>query len=142
MMTNPLPHPNASLPAILDFLATSHRYGMRNRCLYQLRLVLPYKEISMLRLGDILTRRGAIVDEIHGDSWSLRVDAGHARDLLSYTRERYGRFDLANLIYIRGADYLFSTQKSASFSPGWLAQLYSHLDRSLQEYFKNSKSDA
>jgi hypothetical protein len=98
-MTNPLPHPDATIPAILDFLATSHRHGLRNRCLYRLRLVLPYRDITKLRLGDILTRQGTIVDEIHGEDWSLRVDAGLARDLLSYARERCGRYDLTNIFY-------------------------------------------
>jgi hypothetical protein len=142
MMTNQLPHPDATIPAILDFLATSHRYGLRNRCLYRLRLVLPYRDITELRLGDILTRQGTIVDTIHGEGWSLRVDAGLARDLLSYARERCGRYDLTNIFYLRGSERLFTTQKSPSFSPGWLAQLYTHLDRSLQAHFLLTAKDA
>jgi hypothetical protein len=135
MMTNKLPHHAATLPGICDYLATSHRYGIRNRCLYRLRLVLPYKDITNLRIGSVLNRDGTIVDEIHGDGWTLTVDDDLADDLLNYIRERYQRYDLANYIFIRGHDHLFRTQKSSSFSHGWLAQLYTHLDRSIRRYF-------
>ncbi len=137
-MYSSLPHPNATMPVVLDFLTTSHRYGIRNRCLYRLRLVLPYKDITDLRVGNILNRDGSIVDTIYGDVWTLAVDDELAEDLLAYARERYGRYDLTNYIYIKGNDYLFRTQKSASFSPGWLAQLYTHLDRSIQRHFINA----
>jgi integrase len=136
-MTNPLPHNAATLPAILDYLAASHRYGIRNKCLYRLRLVLPYKDITDLRVGNIFRRDGSIVSDIVGDGWTLPVDRDLAVDLLNYIRERYQRYDLVNLVFIRGSDYLFSTQKSSSFSPGWLAQLYTHLDRSIRHYFSS-----
>lgn len=135
MMTNPLPHPDATMPAVLDFLTTSHRYGLRNRCLYRLRLVLPYKDITDLRVGNILNKNGSVVSHIEGNGWSLPVDDDLAEDLLNYTRERLGRYNLANLIYIVGHQHLFITQKSSSFSPGWLAQLYTHLDRAIRAYF-------
>ena len=137
MMTNPPPHRDATLPAILDYLATSHRYGIRNKCLYRLRLVLPYKDITDLRVGNILRRDGYIVSDIEGDGWALPVDDALADDLLAYIRERYQCYDLLNLVFIRGSDYLFSTQTSASFSPGWLAQLYTHLDRSIRYHFSS-----
>lgn len=136
MMTNSLPHPDATMPVVLDFLTTSHRYGIRNRCLYRLRLVLPYKDITNLRVGNILNSDGSIVDTIYGDGWTLTVDSDLAEDLLNYTRERLRRYDLANLNYIRGHEHLFITQKSPSFSPSWLAQLYTHLDRAIRGYFK------
>jgi hypothetical protein len=129
------------MPAILDYLATSHRYGKRNRCLYRLRPVLRYRDITELRLGDVLNVDGTIVEEIHGDCWTLHVDRELASDLLAYVRERYGRYDLTNYVYIRGADYLFRTQKSVRFSPNWLAQLFTHLDRFLKinlQYTKNA----
>ncbi len=135
MMTNSLPHPDATMPVVLDFLTTSHRYGIRNRCLYRLRLVLPYKDITNLRVGNILNSDGSIVDTIYGDGWTLTVDSDLAEDLLNYTRERLRRYDLANLNYIRGHEHLFITQKSPSFSPSWLAQLYTHLDRAIRGYF-------
>jgi len=135
MMTKPFPHHAATLLAILGFLGTSHRYGIRNRCLYRLRLVLPYKDITALRLGSILSRDGSIVSHIEGDGWSRPLDKDLADDLLNYIRERYQRYDLVNYIFIRGHDYLFRTQKSSSFSPGWLAQLYTHLDRAILAHF-------
>ena len=134
-MTNPLPHPRASMPAIMDFLATSHRYGTRNRCLYRLRPLLRYRDITKLRLGDVLNLDGTIVDEIHGHCWTLCVDSDLADDLLAYARERYRRYDLTNYVYIRGADFLFRTQRSTSLSPNWLAQLYTHLDRSVKRRY-------
>jgi hypothetical protein len=140
MMTNPLPHPDATMPAVLDFLTTSHRYGIRNRCLYRLRLVLPYKDIANLRVGNILNKDGSIVEMIYGDGWALRVDIGLAVDLLCYARKRLQRYNLENLNYIRGHEHLFVTQKSLSFSPNWLAQLYFHLDKSISIYYKTNHS--
>ena len=98
-----------------------------------------YRDIAKLRLGDILTKDGSIVDTIHGDSWVLRVDAALASDLLDYARERCARNDLSNIIFIRGSEHLFATQKSACFSPGLLAQLYTHLDRATRQHFSSHK---
>lgn len=142
MMTNSLPHPDASMPAILNFLASSHRYGMRNRCLYRLRLVMRYRDLADLRLGDVLNKDGSIVDTIHGDGWTLRVDAALARDLLAYAKQRCARSDLKNIVFVIGHEHLFRTQKSPCFSPGWLAQLFTHLDRATWAHFTTSVSSS
>lgn len=135
MMLNPLPHPDATIPAILDFLATAHRYGTRNRCLYRLRLIATYKDITAMRMGDVLTRSGGVQDAVTLASGAvLAIDAELAADLLAYIRERYG-YDLVNLMFIKGHEPLFSTQKSPRFSPGWLGQLYTHLDRSVRAHY-------
>jgi hypothetical protein len=94
-----------------------------------------YEDIADLRLGDVLNKDGSIVDTIHGDSWTLRVDAALASDLFAYARQRCARSDLKNIIFIIGHEHLFRTQKSTCFSPGWLAQLYTHLDRATREHF-------
>lgn len=118
-----------ALQGILETLKVSHRYGLRNACLYRLRPLLPYKNIVQLRVGDVLDSSGAVLDVIHSGDWTLEVGSRLASDLTAYLEARYRRQDFTNFIFLRGSDYLFSTQKSSSFSTGWLAQLYTHLDR-------------
>jgi hypothetical protein len=97
--------------------------------------VLTYKDITDLRIGNVLNSDGSIVDTIYGDGWTLTVDSALAEDLLNYARERLQRYDLAYLNYIKGHEHLFITQKSQSFSPNWLAQLYFHLDKSISKHY-------
>jgi hypothetical protein len=137
MMTNQLP-PNATLPAIYSLLATSHRHGARNRCLYRLRLVASYKDIVGMCLGDVLSGDGRIHESMTLCSGSsLQVCAEMSADLLDYLQHRFQRKDLRNIVFMYGSDHLFTTQKSPKFSPGWLAQLFSHLDRYIRGYFKS-----
>jgi hypothetical protein len=143
MMLNKLPS-NTQLSNILEFLESFPRWSARNRCLFALRQVLRIKDISVLRVSDVINQNGIIsecfISGIDGVHFELDLD-------LRSEIERYLRFLFSvrtseSLKQILESDTdipLFATQKKAcGFSPNTLAQHYSLTDRVIHRHFAAS----
>ena len=142
-MLNKLPT-NTPLSNILEFLDSFTRWSARNRCLFALRQVLRIKDISVLRVCDVINQNGTIskyfISSIDGARFQFDPD-------LRSEIERYLRFLFSvrtseSLIQILDSDTdipLFATQKRAcGFSPNTLAQHYSLTDRAIHRHFATS----
>lgn len=143
MMLNKMPV-NTSIPAILTYLETATKWGARNRALYALRQRLRIKDISDLRVSDLVNPDSTIC-------WFFIAKDGtrfELSDQLQTEVKRYliARFDITghSLEPLLGVDLniaLFPTQKSRQFSPNTLAQHFSYLDKVIQQRFQASGQD-
>ena len=146
MMMNKLPS-NAPISNILEFLDSCPRWSERNRCLFALRQALRIKDISVLRVSDVINQDGTIsecfISGIDGVCFQFDPD-------LRSEIERYLRFlfsiptseSLKQILELDTDIPLFATQKRAcGFSPNTLAQHYSLTDRVIHRHFATSTGD-
>jgi len=143
MMLNKLPS-NTPLSNILEFLESFPRWSARNRCLFALRQVLRIKDISVLRVSDVINQDGTI-----SECFISGIDGVHFEldDDLRSEIERYLKYlfsvptseSLKQILESDTDNPLFATQKRAcGFSPNTLAQHYSLTDRVIHRHFAAS----
>ncbi len=141
MMLNKMPA-NTTIPTILTYLGTDTKWGARNRALFALRQRLRIKDISDLRVSDLVNpdmtlRRFFIAKDGIRFELSEEIQAEVSRYLMT-------RFGIAGQsperLLERDLDVaLFPTQKRCQFSPNTLAQHFSYLDKAIHKRFQASK---
>jgi len=147
MMMNKLPS-NTQLSNILEFLESFPRWSARNRCLFALRQVLRIKDISVLRVSDVINQEGIIsecfISGIDGVHFELDLDL--RSEIERYLKYLFSVPTSESLKQILESDTdipLFATQKKAcGFSPNTLAQHYSLTDRVIHRHFSASTGNS
>jgi hypothetical protein len=141
MMLNKMPA-NTSIPAILTYLETATKWGARNRALFALRQMLRIKDISNLRVLD-LVNPDLTLRRFFTSKDGVRFELG---DEIQAEVRRYlmARFDITGkslepLLALDLNVALFPTQKRRQFSPNTLAQHFSYLDKAIHQRFQASK---
>ena len=147
MMMNKLPS-NTQLSNILEFLDSCPRWSERNRCLFALRQALRIKDISVLRVSDVINQDGTISEYFISSIDGVRFQ--FCPDLRSEI-ERYLKYlfsvptteSLKQILKSNTDIPLFATQKRAcGFSPNTLAQHYSLTDRVINRHFSASSGNS
>jgi hypothetical protein len=147
MMMNKLPS-NTPLSNILEFLDSCPRWSERNRCLFALRQVLRIKDISVLRVSDVIKQDGTISEcFVSGiDGVRFQFDPDLRSEIKRYLRFLFSVRTSESLKQILESDTnipLFITQKRAcGFSPNTLAQHYSLTDRVIHRHFAASTGNS
>ena len=147
MMMNKLPT-NTPLSNILEFLDSCTRWSARNRCLFALRQVLRIKDISVLRVCDVINQNGTISEYFISsiDGARFQFDPDLRSEIERYLRFLFSVRTSESLIQILDSDTdipLFATQKRAcGFSPNTLAQHYSLTDRAIHRHFATSTGNS
>jgi hypothetical protein len=147
MMMNKLPS-NTPISNILEFLDSFSRWSARNRCLFAMRQVLRIKDISVLRVSDVINQSGTIklyfVSSIDGVRFQFDPDL--RSEIERYLKYLFSVPTSESLKQILDSDTdipLFATQKRAcGFSPNTLAQHYSLTDRVIHRHFASSTSNS
>jgi hypothetical protein len=143
MMLNKFPA-NTSLQSILNYLDTSNKWGARNRALFAVRQYLRIKDITDLRVSDLVNpdmtiRRFFISKDGIRFELSDEVQAEVHRYLID-------RFDIEGeslepLLALDRNVSMFPTQKRRQFSPNTLAQHFSLLDKRIHRRFQATGRD-
>jgi len=141
MMMNKLPS-NTPISNILEFLDSCPRWSERNRCLFALRQALRIKDISVLRVSDVINQDGTIneyfISGIDGARFQFCPDL--RSEIERYLKYLFLAPTSESLKQILESDTdipLFATQKRAcGFSPNTLAQHYSLTDRVIHRHFR------
>ena len=143
MMMNKLPT-NTSLSNILEFLDSCPRWSERNRCLFALRQALRIKDISVLRVSDVINQDGTIkqlfISNIDGARFEIHRDL--RSEIERYLKYLFSVASSKSLTQILESDTdipLFATQKRAcGFSPNTLFQSFSYQDKLIHRHFAQS----
>jgi hypothetical protein len=147
MMMNKLPS-NTPISNILEFLDSCPRWSERNRCLFALRQALRIKDISVLRVSDVINQDWTIsecfISSIDGVRFQFCPDL--RSEIERYLKYLFSVPTSESLKQILESDTnipLFATQKRAcGFSPNTLAQHYSLTDRVIQRHFAASTGNS
>lgn len=131
MMLNKMP-PNTPISLVLIHLETATKWGGRNRAMFALRQLLRIRDISVLKVSDVLGFDGSLRSHyISDDGIFYELDNEVKGELHRYllTRFELKGDSLKDLV---GADLdvpLFPTQKRERFSNNTLAQHFCYLDK-------------
>ena len=137
MMLNKMP-PNTPISLVLSHLETATKWGSRNRAMFALRRLLRIRDISVLKVSDVLGYDGKLRSHyISDDGIFYELDEEVKGELHRYLLTRFERTgnSLKDLV---GADLdlpLFPTQKRERFSNNTLAQHFCYLDKSIWQHF-------
>jgi len=147
MMMNKLPS-NTPISNILEFLDSCPRWSERNRCLFALRQALRIKDISVLRVSDVINQDGTIneyfISGIDGARFQFCPDLrSEIERYLKYLFSVPTSSPLKQILELDTDIPLFATQKRAcGFSPNTLAQHYSLSDRVIHRHFSVSTGNS
>jgi hypothetical protein len=137
MMLNKLPT-NTPLHSILDYLEKSTKWGARNRAQFALRQQLRIKDISALKVSDMLGLHGVVRSHyIAQDGTAYLLDEPLRAELHRYLISRF-QLHGDSLKALMNSDLevpLFPTQKRERFSTNTLAQHFSLLDKDVWQRF-------
>lgn len=141
MMLNKMP-PNTPISSVLSHLETATKWGSRNRAMFALRQCLRIRDISVLRVSDVLGFDGQVRDHyISEDGVFYQMDDDLRGELHRYLVSRF-ELNGASLKDLVGVDInvpLFPTQKRERFSNNTLAQHFSYLDKSIHQRFGSAE---
>lgn len=141
MMLNKMP-PNTPISSVLSHLETATKWGSRNRAMFALRQCLRIRDISVLKVSDVLGFDGCIRDHyISEDGIFYELGEDVRSELHRYL---VSRFELKGGVLkgLIGADLdvpLFPTQKRERFSNNTLAQHFSYLDKAIHQRFGSAE---
>jgi hypothetical protein len=142
MMLNKLP-PNTPINLVLSHLETATKWGARNRAMFALRQQLRIRDISVLKVIDVVSLDGRVRGHfISEDGLLFEFDEEVKAELHRYLLSRFELEDesLKPLIEMNLNVTLFPTQKRERFSNNTLAQHFCYLDKSIWERFKPSQA--
>jgi hypothetical protein len=143
MMLNKMPA-NTSLQSILNHLETNSKWGARNRALFALRQQLRIKDISALKVSDVLGLHGVVRGHyIAEDGTVYLLDESLRAELHRYLISRFQPHGglLQPLAHLDLDVPLFPTQKRERFSNNTLAQHFSLLDKDVWQRFTSGKAN-
>ena len=136
-MLNKIP-PNTTISSVLSHLESAKKWGARNRAMFALRQSLRIRDISQLKVSDVIGLNGAVRGHYISDDGTVYL----LDDAIKKELERYliSRFQLAgnSLKSLINEDldvHLFPTQKRERFSNNTLAQHFCYLDKSIWQRF-------
>jgi len=137
MMLNKMP-PNTSINSVLSHLENTTKWGARNRALFAFRQVFRIRDISALRVADVLNldtsiRKFYIAED--GTRFELTSDLQDEVHRYLISKFNLTGNSLEPLIKTNLNVPLFPTQKRAKFSNNTLAQHYSLLDKNIRQHF-------
>ena len=137
MMLNKIP-PNTPITSVLSHLETATKWGSRNRAMFALRQCLRIRDISVLKVSDVLGFDGQVRGHyISEDGIFYELDDDVKGELHRYLVSRF-QLTGVSLKDLVGVDLnvpLFPTQKRERFSNNTLAQHFSYLDKSIWARF-------
>ena len=142
MMLNKMPA-DTPISLVLNHLETATKWGARNRAMFALRQRLRIRDISMLRVTDVLGFDGRVRGHfISEDGLVFQFDQALKAELHRYLLNRFELEgdSLKSLISMDMNIPLFPTQKRERFSNNTLAQHFCYLDKSIWARFKPAQA--
>ncbi len=137
MMLNKMP-PNTPISLVLSHLETATKWGSRNRAMFALRQCLRIRDISVLKVSDVVGYDGRVRGHyISEDGIFYELDDAVQGELHRYLVNRF-KLRSGSLTDLTGTDLgvpLFPTQKRERFSNNTLAQHFCYLDKTIHHRF-------
>ena len=125
------------LDTILHYLGSrGGRYSKRDRCLYSLRQIFRLRDITDLKIGDVLNELGHIADSfISDDGGEYQIPISCRAEIRQYIESEFGITSRSSGKESRKSFYLFSTYRSPKFSLNAMCQHFSAMDREIRGHF-------
>jgi hypothetical protein len=127
---------STDLDTILHYLGSrGGRYSTRDRCLYSLRQIFRIRDITDLKIGDVLNELGQIAESfIADDGGEYSIPISCRVEIKQYLESEFGITSRSSK-ESRKHSYLFSTYRNPKFSLNALCQHFSSIDREIRGHF-------